>query len=859
MKKKISLAALSGLELTETGLSDADHARQLSRCGENTIVERKGNPLLEIARETAKDPMIWFLLGIGTTFYFLGEIKESIVLGLATAPLLLMDAYLHWRTQASTSALKGQLASQSVVLRNGHTRTVNSHSIVPGDLVILDRENHFLPADGYWEVVDSLQIDESVLTGEAFPIIKKPIEIERASREISVASTTPASESMFFDTNTLGFAGTRVLSGRGQLRVALTGQNTAYGEIVQSVSSIPHQKTALQKSITHLTRILIWVSAVFCLILALVRLYQGHGLMDAILSAATLAVAAIPEEFPVVFTFFLGVGVFRLAKARALVRRAVSVENVGRINRICSDKTGTMTAGQLKLTHIDCHKLYHPADVIEIAATASDPFGSDPIDEAIYLKLSELRKIAPTRTRVIPFTEDRKRETAFFQKDGHSYCSTKGAPETILSKTNLSRIEKEQWLERTNSWARNGHKVLAVAVKQVNQAMEASIIEPELEFQFSGLLAFEDPARPEVKSAIQYCKTEGIQVLMITGDHPYTAAAIARDIELGGLEPRVISAESNPEKFEADWLKKNPEYLRQLDVIARCNPIQKLRIVEALKYSGELVAVTGDGVNDVPALKAADIGIAMGLRGSRSAKEVSSIILADDNFSTIVRAIREGRQLFANLRTSFEYILLIHIPFVISAAIIPLLGYPILYLPAHIVWLELIIHPTALFAFQKAAGPAEPPFKESSPNAFFRPRDWWRITAVGAFMTSALIYSYLSVIENISEPISAELGRSRSLVLLSFWSAGVALFLSKGELRSTKLLATASALSTILIVQIKPLAAALHLQAMTVTDWFITTAIVLSGISLLWILKYQDLRHSNDKSQSNLRIEEQSS
>lgn len=823
MKKKIPLETLHGLKGTPAGLSAAEVAFQRSRFGPNSIIERAGNPWLELFMDTIRDPMIWFLAGIGTAFFLAGDRQEAIILFLATIPLLFMDAFLHWRTQASTASLKGQLATEALVVRDGKRLRIDSHDIVPGDLVVLNSEDHFLPADGLWESVDSLQVDESVLTGEAFPITKRtiPFDAFRAAQEALVGSES------------LGFAGTRVLTGNGLLRILFTGKNTAYGEIVQSVATITHERTALQRSIAKLTKGLIYAAAAFCLILAWIRVYQGHGWLDALLSAATLAVAAIPEEFPVVFSFFLGVGVYRLAKRGALVRRAVSVENIGRITRICTDKTGTITAGQLKLTHVDPASPLSESEVLLHAAAASNPDGTDPVDQAIFAFAKERDLEIPLRAGVIPFTEARKRETAFFENQGRAFCAMKGSPETILSKSALSSDEGAHWLGRTTNWAREGHKILAVGVREVTVSELREGKEPESGFQFAGLLAFEDPARPEVRPAMEYCAENGIKVLMVTGDHPQTAAAIAKDVGLGKDQPIVVSAEADPEKFEVDWLRANPAFLRSADVIARCNPMQKLRVVEALKSFGEIVAVTGDGVNDVPALKAADIGIAMGVRGSRSAKEVSSIILSDDNFSTIVNAIREGRQLFSNLRLSFEYLLLFHIPFVLSAAIVPLLGYPLLYLPAHVVWLELIIHPTALFAFQQAAttGSDGAPGRRVS---FFGRTDALLVLLVGLAVTTALIISFVM---GLSENTDVNHGRAKVMALLPLWSAALAVFLTKGKSRTATIIAAGALLCSVLLIQAKWLAEPLHLTPLHGLDWLKVSGTVAAAIAMLHLLR----------------------
>lgn len=814
MQRIISFKNLKGLTVKSSGLSESEYAQQFGKFGPNEIVERTGNPWLELLTDTAKDPMVWFLIGISMIFYIIGDYQEAIILSLATIPLIFMDAFLYWRTQASTSGLRSQLSSKVMVIRDGKHRELDSFDIVPGDLVVLSTQNHFLPADGVWEKADSLQLDESVLTGEAFPVNKS---------ELDLASHFHKDE-LFIDSGLLGFAGTRVIRGTGYLRVLFTGKDTSYGEIVQSVAKIQHERTPLQSEILELTRLLIYIALAFCLVLASIRFYQGHGWLDALLSAAVLAVAAIPEEFPVVFSFFLGVGVYRLAKRNALVRRAVSVENIGRVTQICTDKTGTITLGELSLTHLDPASDVTEVNLLTQALIASDVEGSDPVDVAI-LKVAQLREIEiPTRFSVIPFTEDRKRETAFLERNGKFLCAIKGSPETVLAKSKLSEQELSDWNVRINEWAQGGHKVLAVASVEVKEASE-----PEDGFQFKGLLAFEDPARPEIKEAINYCHQNEIKVLMITGDHPATAEAIAKDIGLIENSAVIISAEKEAHKIEDKWLSNHPDFFKGVDVVARCNPLQKLKIVESLKKVGEMVVVTGDGVNDVPALKASDIGVAMGLRGARSAKEVSSIILADDNFSTIVNAVREGKQLFENLRMSFKYLLLLHIPFVLSAAVIPLLGYPLLFLPIHVVWLELIIHPTALFAFQQYAEE----FNEGSytqQKSFFTKKDSAVILAMGLSLTGIIILFFVA---GVSENQNIDHGRAEVMVLLSLWSAGLVMALTKGKTLASKVLMIATVFSSVFLVQNEWFAKALHINSLHVIDWIKIFAIILLFVIIL--------------------------
>ncbi|MFO0773198.1 MAG: cation-transporting P-type ATPase [Nitrospiraceae bacterium] len=832
--KHISLDSLKHLHLRDGGLTDTDVSSQRARYGRNEIVEATGHSWIAIVLDTIKDPMIWFLLGIGLAFLLMGNSDDATILFLAMIPLMGMDTFLHWRTQASTEGLKDRLTSTVTAIRNDTDASVDSRELVPGDL-IRAAPGLFLPADGLFQTATDIQVDESVLTGEALPISKRasPLHPFQAA---DTGETTIAP-------NTFGYAGTAVLTGHGTLRVVATGASTAYGEIVRSVSDIPHERTPLQHSIAVLVKWLIVAAVLLCLFLAAVRVTQGHGWLDAFVSAATLAIAAIPEEFPVVLTFFLGVGVYRLAQRHALVRRAVSVEHIGRITRICTDKTGTITIGRLQLTHLDPPDGLTDADLLLAAAAASNPDGLDPVDLAIRKTSDERTLVPPDRLRTFPFTEDRKRETAFVREHtGGVFASMKGAPETVLAASQLSDAARRQWKERTARWAGDGHKVLACARKRLTEDDIRHDEEPMSGFEFCGLLAFEDPPRPEVPDAIAYCRRNGIGVIMITGDHVATALAIAKDIGLGDGAPVGVSAEDDPERFESGWLAHHPEFLRELHVVARCTPIQKLEIVRALKAAGELVAVTGDGVNDVPALKAADIGIAMGERGVRSAKEVASIVLTDDNFRTIVGAIKEGRQLFTTLRLSFAYLLLLHLPFVLTAAFIPLLDYPLLYLPIHIVWLELILHPSALFAFQQEATAEET--QRASHRVLFPHAEIVLILVVGLAVTIGV---GLDFIAGLNE--SADIGhaRARALTMLTLWSAGLVAYYSRLATWSATLIVAGTVLSSIGVVQMAPLAAMLRLTPLHIADWLLSVGSVCGFLLLLHVGEYiraRDSQHS---------------
>ena len=618
------------------------------------------------------------------------------------------------------------------------------------------------------------------------------------------------------DTGYWGFAGTRLLTGSLHLRVVYTGAETYYGEIVQSALQGRHSKTPLQTAIANLVTVLLVAAAIMCLVVAWVRWSQGFGLLDAAISAMTLAIAALPEEFPVVFTFFLGMGVYRLAKQRALVRRAVAVENIGRVTTICSDKTGTLTLGQLRLTHSFPVSAYSNDDLLRIACLASRADSGDPMDKAI-LAASSCDSDATRCLFTFPFTEDRKKETSIIRHNANQLLvAAKGAPEVILAQCQLSQEARAVQQAQADQLAAAGHKVIACAQRSLDQ-VNWTDHEPNSGFDLVGLIALEDPVRNGVIESVRVCQQAGIHVIMITGDHPLTARAVALEIGLGSGDPQVVTAED----LESQIKTQGRSHLQQVDVIARSIPSQKLHFVRQLQADGEIVSVTGDGVNDVPALQAADIGIAMGERGTQAAREVSAVVLLDDNFRTIVRAIAEGYQLFRNLRLSFAYLLMVHIPLVVSAAVIPLSGYPLLYLPVHIVWLELIIHPTALLVFQQLPAPDQ--FKVTKRQGslrFYTRGEWTMIALVGVLLTTVLVSGYafsLGIGRNV------EHARAMALAVLCLGSAFLTASLSRLATATARIIALGSGLSALLLIQLPGLAGLLHLQPLHWDDWLLAT------------------------------------
>ncbi|WP_395703724.1 cation-translocating P-type ATPase [Aquabacterium sp.] len=791
------------------GLSTAQVAEARRTFGHNDIVAQAASGWWVVARDTARDPMLWFLLLTAGLFGLLGQAAESLTLLVALVPLLGMDAFLHRRTSASSAGLASRLASTARVLRDGQWQDIASRELVPGDLVEVTPGEYF-PADGLLVAGSGLQVDESTLTGESLPVAKRALAAGTPLRD--GAAGTPLRDRAADEH--WGTAGTRLLTGRAQLRIVAIGGATRYGAIVRSATEGSHDATPLQKAIGELVVVLLGLAIGICVVLAAIRLWHGHGWIDALLSAVTLAVAALPEEFPVVYTFFLGVGVFRLARRKALVRRAVAVENIGRVSCIVSDKTGTITAGALVLAHRTPADGFDDDALLQVAAFAARPDSGDPLDEALHAAAGRLPPM--TRRADFPFTEARRRETAVLGTDGGAATAfTKGAPETVLALCGLAEPERRRWLAEVEAFAAGGHKVIACARRELGPDA-AFDREPDAGFSFAGLLAFEDPVRDGVRAAIADCMAAGMRVIMVTGDHPATAAAIAREIGLGGAQPVVVVLAPDDDAGAA--LRAQ----RGVHVVARATPPQKLALVQALQAEGELVAVTGDGVNDVPALRLADIGVAMGERGTRSAREVAPVVLLDDNFRTIVDAVAEGRQLFQNLRLAFAYLLLVHLPLVIGAAAIPLMDLPLLFEPIHVVWLELVIHPTAMLAFQDLplAGPLAPVQRDRRAR-FFSTGTWLAIGLAGGLESVAVVGSYLHA---LGADQNVDHARAMALAVLLAASAGTTAGLTGLRQATPRWLVAGTLASLALLVQVPALGRLLNLQPLHGSDWALVGA-----------------------------------
>jgi Ca2+-transporting ATPase len=604
------------------------------------------------------------------------------------------------RTERALDALRTLSSPRAQVLRDGVVVTVAARELVRGD-VIRVAEGDRVPADAALRDGTALAVDESLLTGESVPVSKLP----DPGADTLVAPGGDGTAALF--------AGTLIVSGRGLAEVLATGPRSQLGQIGASLRELPATRTPLQREVGRVVRQLAVVGVALSLALVVIRAALGTGWRDALLSGITLAMALLPEEFPVVLTVFLALGAWRISKRRVLTRRVSAVETLGAVHVLCTDKTGTLTQNRMVVRRlatedtdlaIDDATVALPEEVhtlveVGILACPRDPF--DPMEKAFWalarLTLGDTEHLHPSwqAVREYPLRPGLLAVTHVWRasEDERLVVATKGAPEAVFDLCHLDAATTERWRARVTAMARDGLRVLAVA--RSPEQPSASPEDPhDLPFEMIGLIALADPIRADVPDAVALCRRAGIRVVMITGDHPDTARAIARQ---AGIDASRVVTGPELEAMDDDALAA---CLESASVLARAVPAHKLRIVKLLQARGRLVGMTGDGVNDAPALKAADIGIAMGARGTDVAREAADLVLVEDDFASIVAAVRTGRRVYDNLRNAVSYIVAVHLPIAGLALIPALLGWPLLLQPAHVLFLELIIDPACSIVFE---------------------------------------------------------------------------------------------------------------------------------------------------------------
>lgn len=684
------------------GLSQEEVNKKLSLEGYNELPSSKPKSIFTLAVEVIKEPMFLLLVACGTLYLILGDLEEGIMLLGFVIVIMGIEFYQENKTEKALDALKDMASPRALVIREGVEKRIPGREVVTGDIVVL-QEGDRVPADAAVLYSVNLSADESLLTGEAVPVRKSEWD------EIAKDPVVPGGDDLPFV-----YSGSMIVQGNGIVRVIGTGLNTELGKIGKAIESVKEEPTKLKTEMGSLVKKLAIIGIGLCLFVIILYTWTRGDLIKGFLAGITLAMAMLPEEFPVVLTVFLALGAWRISKKSVLTRKSSAVETLGSATVLCTDKTGTLT--QNKMTVV---RLFNGSDSIDvkgqsffpeefhelieygILSSQVNPF--DPMEKAIaligdkYLKDTEHIHNDWEMIKEYPLSKELLAMSRVFENEtNHTQTiAAKGAPEAIFELCHLTEKRQEELSEAITSFASLGLRVLGVA-KGTREIKVLPEIQHDLTFEFVGLIGFSDPIRENIPQAINECYKAGIRVIMITGDYPVTAINIAREIGLKNAGSVITGAE-----LQSMTEQELADQIQQVNVFARVIPEQKLKIVNALKRNNEIVAMTGDGVNDAPALKSAHIGIAMGEKGTDVAREASSLVLMDDNFASIVRSVRMGRRIFDNLQKALGYIFAIHVP-VAGLSLIPVFfaDFPLILWPVHIVFMELIIDPACSIVFE---------------------------------------------------------------------------------------------------------------------------------------------------------------
>lgn len=660
------------------GLSEREAALLLSKFGLNELPAEKKGSLFDSAVKVVREPMILLLILAGVISFVLAERVDGMLLISTVFIIIGISLFQERRTETALSALRSLSAPQALVIRSGKRIRIPTKEVVPGDLIQL-LEGDRVPADA--EIIDLkyLVLDESLLTGESVPVTKN-----------------------------LGdqvFTGTLVVRGHGIAIVRTTGNSTELGRIGSSLSGMKEQLTRLQLSISRIVKgIGIGALLTVTFVIAVYGVTRGNWLEGA-LAGIAVAMALIPEELPVILTIFMTLGAWRMTKVGVIVRRTATIEALGSVTVLCVDKTGTLTKNEMKIEELkllngdtwNASSAINPEfeELISIGSLATPTVAFDPMDLAFKTLETSNRLASYKSLSEIPLSKERLIYTHVWQKENRVIVAAKGAPEHIARICGLSETQLNSFHDLVATSASHGFRVIAVAKMELSESEFRTKKIDEIGLQFLGFSLLRDPIRDGVPDAINLCRAAGIRTIMITGDHPATAIAVAN--EIGIPSSSFMTGEILSQASDSDLREK----VKSVSIFARVTHDHKLRLINALKTNGEIVGMTGDGINDAPALRAADIGIAMGGRGTDVAREASDMIITDDNFVSIVSGIKRGRTIFSNIKKAIIYVIAIHVP-IFGMAIIPILNplWPLVFLPALIAFHEIVIDPAASIVYE---------------------------------------------------------------------------------------------------------------------------------------------------------------
>lgn len=687
-----------------SGLTQAEAEKRMRRDGYNELPSQKKQGALSILLRVLSEPMLLLLIGSGAIYLFMGEIRDALMLLSFVFVVIGITFYQERKTEKTLEALRNLSSPRALVVRDGQQRRIPGREVVAGDVIII-REGDRVPADARVLSCENLSVDESLLTGESVPVRKMSCADDAAPQR-------PGGDDLPFV-----YSGSLVVGGRGVALVGAIGVATEMGKIGKSLAEIKEEDTLLHQETKRIVRFVAIIGVALCLLVIVCYTVLRHDIGGGLLAGLTLSMAILPEEFPVVLLIFMTLGAWRISKRKVLTRRSAAIETLGAATVLCTDKTGTLTLNKMELTSLYADGAFYEVSdfastplpeqfhsLLEFGMLASqqDPF--DPIEKELhkignlYLKETEHLHADWRLVKEHPLSRELLALSHVWQaadRDGFSVAA-KGAPEAILDLCHADAELKAEILLKVKEMSERGLRILGAARAEYSQSeSDLPADQHDYAFEFIGLLGFIDPPRSTAPGAIREAYAAGMRVIVITGDYPGTAQFVAREIGIKDTD-RYITGE---ELAAMDFLELRRR-IQTNNIFARVVPEQKLLIVNALKANNEIVTMTGDGVNDAPALKAAHIGIAMGERGTDVAREASALVLLNDDFSSIVAAVRLGRRIYDNLTRAMGYVIAVHIP-IAGMSLLPLLfNFPIVLLPAHIAFLELIIDPACSTVFE---------------------------------------------------------------------------------------------------------------------------------------------------------------
>lgn len=864
-KKTQELTQESGVD-PQVGLTGEEAALRLKKYGENKLVEERKISFLGILKEEIMEPMILLLFAIGVIYSILGfttgdGFTDALTIIAIIILLVIVEVWNEYRAKRSVASLKQLAPPTALVLRNGKINEVATNELVTGDILAL-KMGQRIPADARLMEAYGLEVDESSLTGESFPAQKDADKILSPETKIT-------------DQTNMVFTGTVVVKGHAKALIVATGVETELGRVAGITKAAKEPKTPLQLSMKQLSKSLVWIAIFFSVLIPLLSYFRlGLSPGDAVLYGLSLAFVVIPEELPIIITMVLGVGGYALSKKGAIVKRLRAAETLGTTTVIATDKTGTLTENKMQIVNMYFDNVIvaskdfkeNEKSALRTAFLASDAIKNgdalaNPMSNAIREQLVQngvdIQKLQQDWVLKDELSFDVKRKFAsyIYQYGNSQVALSSGAPEYVLANSNRILLGGEEIgltdslrkivYEKTVQMAQAGERLLAFAYHRMHNNLEKQGAEKDL--VFVGILGFFDPPRKEVKDAIRTCREAGIDVVMITGDHPETARAIAQQV---GIDSGNVLTGSQISALSDQTIKMA---LSDTHVFARVSPEDKLRLVRLLKEKGEVVAVTGDGINDAPALKEAHIGIAMGVRGTDVAKETADMILTDDNFATIETAVKEGRKLFGNLRKGVKYYLACKLALVAIFIVPIILGIPLPFAPIQIIVLELFMDLAASATF--VAEPEEVDVMRREPRStkekFMNKKMYQGIIMGAASLFAAVTATYLFAWYSsllIMTPQEAEI--SAQTVAFATWMFGhiFLAFNSRSErdpltrlgLFSNKLMIVwaVTAIATVLIVVNLPgVSAALNLTSISLIYWVLIVVVAFAATFWLEIRK----------------------